>query len=88
MSHSRDGPGVTGPLRTNIVPLTAVWNLPPSVTPPPWKIPETFSLLISEDFGAFLSLLSDRSVFKPSGKCAENTANARKREQNPEILTN
>ena len=33
MSHSRDGPGVTAPLRTNIVPLTAVWNRPPSVTP-------------------------------------------------------
>ena len=33
MSHSRDGPGVTAPLRTNIVPLTRVWNttlpLPP-----------------------------------------------------------
>ena len=24
MSHSRDGPGVTAPLRTNIVPLTGV----------------------------------------------------------------
>ena len=34
MSHSRDGPGVTAPLRTNIVPLTGVWNPPPSVTPP------------------------------------------------------
>ena len=33
MSHSRDGQGVTAPLRTNIVPFTAVWNLPPSVTP-------------------------------------------------------
>ena len=33
MSHSRDGPGVTAPLRTNIVPLTRVWNPPPSVTP-------------------------------------------------------
>ena len=31
MSHSRDGPGVTAPLRTNIVPLTALWNY----TPPP-----------------------------------------------------
>ena len=29
MSHSRDGPGVTAPLRTNIAPLTGVWNPPP-----------------------------------------------------------
>ena len=35
MSHSRDGPAVTAPLWTNIVPLTGVWNPPPSVTPPP-----------------------------------------------------
>ena len=34
MSHSPDGPGVTVPLRTNIVPLTGAWNPPPSVTPP------------------------------------------------------
>ena len=34
MSHLRDGPGVTAPSRTNIVPLTRVWNPPPSVTPP------------------------------------------------------
>ena len=27
MSHSRDSPGVTAPLRTNIVPLTRMWNL-------------------------------------------------------------
>ena len=33
MSHSRDSPGVTAPSRTNIVPLTGVWN-PPSVTLP------------------------------------------------------
>ena len=33
MSHSRDGPGVTAPLRTNVVPLTGVWNTPPSITP-------------------------------------------------------
>ena len=26
MSHSRDGPGVTAPSRTNIAPLTGVWN--------------------------------------------------------------
>ena len=32
-SHSRDGPGVTAPLRTNIVPLTGVWN-PPLPSPP------------------------------------------------------
>ena len=31
MTHSRDGPGVTPPSRTNIVPLTRVC----SVTPPP-----------------------------------------------------
>ena len=37
MSHLRDGPGVTAPSRTNIVPLTRVWNPPPSVTPPPPK---------------------------------------------------
>ena len=42
MSHSRDGPGVTAPSRTNIVPLTAVWNPPPSYTlpPPPLKVPD------------------------------------------------
>ena len=34
MSHSRDGPGVTAPSRTNIVALTGVWNPPPSVPPP------------------------------------------------------
>ena len=34
MSHSRDGPGVTAPSRTNIVPLTGVWN-PPLPLPPP-----------------------------------------------------
>ena len=34
MSHLRDGPHVTAPSRTNIVPLTRVWNPPPSVTPP------------------------------------------------------
>ena len=39
MSHSRDGPGVTAPLRTNIVPLTEVWNSPspPFRYPPPLK---------------------------------------------------
>ena len=34
MSHSRDGPGVTEPSRTNIIPLTAVWSPLPSVTSP------------------------------------------------------
>ena len=32
MSHSRDGPGVTAPSQTNIVPLTA-WNPPPLPLP-------------------------------------------------------
>ena len=35
MSHSRDGPGVTAPLQTNIVPLTGVWNTPPPIIPFP-----------------------------------------------------
>ena len=39
MSHSRDGPGVMAPSRTNVVPLTGVWNPPPSVTPPQ-KVPD------------------------------------------------
>ena len=40
MSHSRDGPGVAAPLRTNIVPLAAVWNPPlPLPPPPPLKSP-------------------------------------------------
>ena len=38
----------------------------------------TFSWLISEDFWGFLSFLSDRSVFVPSDRCAENTAIAGK----------
>ena len=53
MSHSRDGPGVTAPLRTNIVPLTGVWNTPPSV--PPLKkslslgdAPERFKTLVRQ----------------------------------------
>ena len=33
MSHSRDGPGVTAPLRTETVPLTGMWN-PPLPLPP------------------------------------------------------
>ena len=40
MSHSRDGPGVTAPSRTNIVPLTAVWN-PPPLPIPPFKTPRS-----------------------------------------------
>ena len=39
MSHSRDGPGVTAPLRTNIVPLTGVW-IPPLPLPPFRKVPD------------------------------------------------
>ena len=39
MSHLRDGPGVTAPSRTNIVPLTGVWNPPPLPLPPPLKSP-------------------------------------------------
>ena len=38
MSHSRDGPGVTAPLRTNIVPLTVAGN--PPLRYPPLKIPK------------------------------------------------
>ena len=41
----------------------------------------TFSSLISEDFWVFLSFLCDRSVLLTSGKCAENTAIARKGEE-------
>ena len=33
MSHSRDGLVFTAPLPKNIVPLTGVWNPPPSVAP-------------------------------------------------------
>ena len=49
MSHSRDGPGVTAPLRTNIVPLTAVWNSPPSVAP--LKVPDFRPLLLKIVWG-------------------------------------
>ena len=34
MSHSRGSPGVTAPLRTNTVPLAAVWNPPLPLLPP------------------------------------------------------
>ena len=37
MSHLRDGLGVTAPLWTNIIPLTAVWNLPLPLPPPKKK---------------------------------------------------
>ena len=37
VSHSRDGPGVRAPLRTNIVPLTRVWNTPPPLPLTPLK---------------------------------------------------
>ena len=40
MSHSRDGPGVTAPLRTNIVPLTAAWDPPLPLPPPLLKFPK------------------------------------------------
>ena len=40
MSHSRDRPGVTAPLQTNIVPLTGMWN-PPLPLPPLKKSPGT-----------------------------------------------
>ena len=46
------------------------------------------NLKVSEDFWVFLSFISDRSVFSPSGQCAENAEIARKREENPEILAN
>ena len=46
------------------------------------------SLLLSEDFCVFLSFLSDRSVFAPSDKHAENMAIAGKFKKKPEILTN
>ena len=64
MSHSPDGPGVTAPLRTNIIPLTAVWNPPPppSVTPPQ-KIPE-----FSSKFGQERIWISHHfDFFKNSG---------------------
>ena len=32
--------GVTAPLRTNIIPLTAVWNPSPFRFPPPLKVPD------------------------------------------------
>ena len=38
MSHSRDGPGVTAPSRTNIVPLTGC-GIPPLPLPPLKKSP-------------------------------------------------
>ena len=34
----------------------------------------TFSLQIGEDWGGFLCFLSDRNVFVPSDRCAENSA--------------
>ena len=40
VSHSRDDPGVTAPLQTNIVPLTAVWKDPPFRYPRPFKVAE------------------------------------------------
>ena len=41
LSHSRDGPGATAPLRTHIVPLTAVGDPPPPLPlPPPLRSPQ------------------------------------------------
>ena len=42
MSHLRDGPGVTAPLRTNIVPLTRVWSSPLPFRYPPLKGPRMY----------------------------------------------
>ena len=47
----------------------------------------TSSLLIS-DFWVFLSFPSDRSVFVPSGRCAEDAATAGEIKRKPEILAN
>ena len=44
----------------------------------------TFSLLIREDFWVFLPFLSDRTVFTPSDKCAEDTAVATEIKKQPE----
>ena len=64
MSHSRDGPGVTAPSRTNIVPLTGVWN-PPPFRYPPLKSPRQKSkgwrvkVSNSRNSGAFSEQLSE-----------------------------
>ena len=47
MSHSRDGPGFTAPLRTNIVPLSAVWN-PPLPLPPVKKSPKSARRILTK----------------------------------------
>ena len=70
MSHSRDGPGVTTPSRTNMVPLTGVWNPPPSVTPPLKSPRNHFSYRFTYFLGAILGnensaqSFSDRSFWK------------------------
>ena len=48
----------------------------------------TLSLLISEDFWAFLSFPRDRSIFSTFVAGYKNIAIAEKREENIEILTN
>ena len=42
MSHSRDGPGVTATLQTNLAPLTGVWKPPPPSATPQVITPATF----------------------------------------------
>ena len=49
MSHSRDGPGVTAPSRTNIVPLTGVWN--PPLPLPPLKTSPMFFRRLTQNNG-------------------------------------
>ena len=60
ISRSRHSPGVVAPLRTKIVPLTAVWNPlppPPSLPPPPLeKSPNARDI-----FGALPSRLRDHT---------------------------
>ena len=63
MSHSRDGPGITAPSRTNIVPLTGVSNPPPpSVTPPPLKSPRQVWVRFGSVSGPVLGSVSGRWV--------------------------
>ena len=71
MSHLHDGPGVTAPSRTNIVPLTRVWNPPPSVTPPlknARKYRANFRFF-SGIFWAKLFEISGQSWIQFSGPC-------------------
>ena len=69
MSHSRDGPGVTAPLRTNIVPLTRVWVEYPPLPLTPLKKSPRMALKAKEWFtesGAFATLNFDRD-FQSAG---------------------